>query len=324
MVVRSSVSAADVGSGGPLRRPLRRLARREAFPGLVLATFILLYANIASGALVRVTDSGLGCPDWPLCNGRPIPAVQGHALIEFSNRLLALTLIVTATLLAVSARRWYRRSHPDWFWMAVAVGAGTAAQAPLGAVTVLLDLNPLAVMAHFLLAIVLLAVATILLVDVRGTPDPLAERPRWLAPAAVGLVVWCLALIVSGAVVTTSGTHPGDADVPRLWNLLDATYVHVRIAVTFVVALACFLFLISRLSPPPRRAPRLAALVVAATVVQVGVGELQWRTELPAWLVLVHVCVAAALWASVVALARSLVARGAGLGQPSSLRPSEV
>lgn len=323
-MVRGLVPPADAESGTPLRRTLRRLTTREAFPGLVLATFVLLYVNIASGALVRVTDSGLGCPDWPLCNGRPIPAVEGHALIEFSNRLLALVLIVTAVLLAVSARRWFRASHPDWFWMAVAVGAGTAAQAPLGAVTVLLDLNPLAVMAHFLLAIVLFAVATVLLVDVRGTPDPAADRPRWLAPAALGLAGWCLALIVSGAVVTTSGTHPGDADVPRLWNLLDATYVHVRIAVSFVVALAGFLFLIARLSPPPRRVPRLAWLVVGATTLQICVGELQWRTELPAWLVLVHVSVAAALWASVVALARSLVARRGAAGQPSSLRPSEV
>jgi cytochrome c oxidase assembly protein subunit 15 len=322
-VAEGPVTAAGVESGNPLRRTLRRLTRREAFPGLVLATFVLFYVNIASGALVRVTDSGLGCPDWPLCNGRPVPAAQGHALIEFSNRLVALALIVTAALLAVSARRWYRRSHPGWFWMAVAVGVGTAAQAPLGAVTVLLDLNPLAVMAHFLLAIVLFAIATVLLVDVRGTPDPRAARPRWLAPAALGLTAWCLALIVSGAVVTTSGTHPGDADVPRLWNLLDATYVHVRIAVSYVIALAAFLFLVARLDPPPRRVPRLAWLVVGATALQVGIGELQWRTELPAWLVLLHVSVAAALWASVVALARSLVAQPAG-AQPSSLRPSDV
>jgi cytochrome c oxidase assembly protein subunit 15 len=207
--------------------------------------------------------------------------------------------------------------------MAVAVGVGTAAQAPLGAVTVLLDLNPLAVMAHFLLAIVLFAIATVLLVDVRGTPDPRAARPRWLTPAALGLTAWCFALIVSGAVVTTSGTHPGDADVPRLWNLLDATYVHVRIAVSYVIALAAFLFLVARLDPPPRRVPRLAWLVVGATALQVGIGELQWRTELPAWLVLLHVSVAAALWASVVALARSLVAQPA-VAQPSSLRPSDV
>ncbi len=303
---------------------LRRLTAAERFPGLVLATFVLLYVNIVSGTLVRVTDSGLGCPDWPLCNGRPVPPVAGHALIEFSNRLVALALILVAAVLALAARRLFRGSHPAWFWLAAAIAAGTLAQAPLGAITVLLDLHPVAVMTHFLLAIVLFALATILLVDVRGPRERIRERPRWLRPAALGFAAWTFALIASGAVVTMSGTHPGDADVPRLWNLLDATYVHVRIAVTFVVALACFLFLISRLSPPPRRAPRLAALVVAATVVQVGVGELQWRTELPAWLVLVHVCVAAALWASVVALARSLVARGAGLGQPSSLRPSEV
>ena len=323
-MTRGPVSAADAERGNPLRRVVRRLTSRDAFPRLVVATFVLLYVNIASGALVRVTDSGLGCPDWPLCNGRPVPAVEGHALIEFSNRLVALALIIAAALLAVSARRWYRRSHRDWFWMAVAVGVGTAAQAPLGAVTVLLDLHPVAVMTHFLLAIVLFAIATVLLVDVRGRPDPGAERPRWLRPAAVVLTGWCLALIVSGAVVTTSGTHPGDAEVPRLWNLLDATYVHVRIAVTWVALLAAFLFAVSRLDPPPRAVPRLAWLVVAVTTLQIGVGELQWRTELPAWLVLVHVSVAAALWASVVALARALVPRSVPAAQPSSLRPSEV
>ena len=293
------------------RRPrlpgrLDPLLAPERFPTLVLATFVLFYANIASGALVRVSASGLGCPDWPLCNGRPVPPFAAHSVIEFSNRLLALTLIVTAGLLAAAARRSYRRSHPTWFWMALLIGLGTLAQAPLGAVTVLVDLHPVAVMSHFLLAVVLFSLATILLVDVRVGADRDAERPGWLPPVAVGFACWCLALITSGAVVTMSGMHPGDERVPRLWNLLDATYLHVRVAVSFVVVLALVLLVVSRLSPPPRHAPGLAWAVLGIVVVQIGIGEWQWRTQLPWWLVLAHVSMAAALWAAVVAFARLL------------------
>ena len=105
--------------------------------------------------------------------------------------------------------------------------------------------------------------------------------PAWLRPSTLGFLALGLALIVSGAIVTTSGTHPGADDVPRLYSLLNVAYWHVRIAVIYVAALAVFLFVLSRLETTSRRVPRLAWAVVALTGIQVVIGEVQWRNELP-------------------------------------------
>ena len=271
-----------------------------AYEQMVLITWIGLYLNLCSGALVRVTNSGLGCPDWPLCHGQVTPPFAGHAVIEFSNRLLALVMIVTSLLLLY--RAWRLPVRPA----GIAIAAGVVVQAPLGALTILLDLNPIAVMSHFLVLIAIFLVATILLVDVRTQPT-VVERPPWLRPATYGIVALGFGLIVSGAFVTTSGPHPGADGVPRLFELLDVTYWHVRIAVTFVAALAVYLYLISRLEQTGRRVPRLAWAVVALTALQVVIGETQWRDQLPWYLVWAHVMTATLLWGALVGLARSVL-----------------
>ena len=129
----------------------------------------------------------------------------------------------------------------------------------------MVDLHPIAVASHFLLAIIVFTLATVLLVDTRFAPAVDGERPGWLQPATLAFLALGLALIVSGAIVTTSGTHPGADDVPRLYALLDVAYWHVRIAVVYVSALAVFLFLLSRIECTSRRVPRLAWVVVALT-----------------------------------------------------------
>jgi len=294
-----------------VRRRLRALTGERAFPKLVVAAVVALYVNVVSGALVRVTNSGLGCPDWPLCNGGPTPPFASHAVIEYGNRVLAAGVIVITVLLAISAWRVIR-GHDDHEWrLALAIGVGTFAQGPLGGITVLTDLHPVAVMSHFLLALVVLAIGVVLLVDTRGWATSWAPRPRWTTAAAVALPVATFALIVSGAVVTMSGTHPGGDDVKRLWNLLDAAYVHVRIAVVFVAFLTAFLYGLSRIERPPRATARLAWALVLVVAVQIGIGEYQWRNYLPWWAVLAHVSVAALLWITAVALARTLAPRSA-------------
>ena len=164
---------------------------------------------------MRVTNSGLGCPDWPLCNGRPTPPFAGHAVIEFSNRLLACGGDRRSSLLlayrGLAARRKRR--------LALAIAVGTFAQGPLGGITILVDLHPIAVASHFLLAIVVFTLATVLLVDTRFAADRDVDRPGWLRPGDAALrSALGFALIVSGAIVTTSGTHPGADDVPRLYD----------------------------------------------------------------------------------------------------------
>lgn len=274
-----------------MRRLLNRITGPGAFRPLVLIAIGAVYLNIVSGALVRVTNSGLGCPDWPLCNGKPTPPMQFHGLIEFSNRVLALAVIIAAILLAVSAwRSGRRRTHPWRFRAALAIGIGTFLQGPLGGITVLVDLHPIAVMSHFLLALVILLIAVALALDefdiARGWPTPPA---RWVPIGGAVIGAWAWIVIVSGAVVTMSGTHPGSDDVPRLWNLLDSAYLHVRVAATFVVAAAVFLLLLARVARPPRTVSRLAWALVVVVAAQITVGELQWRSELPWWMVLIHV-----------------------------------
>ena len=125
-----------------------------------------------------------------------------------------------------------------------------------------------------------------------------SSGPAWLRPVTLVFLASGFLLIVSGAIVTTSGTHPGADGVPRLYSLLDVTYWHVRIAATFVAALAVFLFLLSRLEQTGRRVPRLAWAVVALTALQIVIGETQWRDELPWYLVWAHVMTATLLWSS--------------------------
>jgi len=274
-----------------VRRLLSRITGPNAFRPLILLAVAAVYLNIVSGALVRVTGSGLGCPDWPLCNGKATPPFHFHGLIEFSNRVLALAVIVIAILLAVSAWRAGLRRTSRWrFRAAVAIGVGTFLQGPLGGVTVLVDLHPLSVMSHFLLALVVLVIAIALALEEFEVaaiwPEP---PPRWVPAGGVVVSVWAWLVILSGAVVTMSGTHPGSEGVPRLWNLLDAAYLHVRVAASFTIVIAVFLLLLAFAVRTPRAVQRLAWLLVAVVGLQIVVGELQWRSQLPWWMVLIHV-----------------------------------
>lgn len=274
-----------------MRRLLSRITGPSAFRPLVLLAVAVVYLNIVSGALVRVTGSGLGCPDWPLCNGRPTPPFHFHGLIEFSNRVLALAVIVIAILLAVSAwRAGMRRTHRWRFRAALAIGVGTFLQGPLGGVTVLVDLHPLSVMSHFVLALVVLVIAIALALDEFGVAAAWPEAPpRWVPVGGVVVALWAWLVIISGAVVTMSGTHPGSEGVPRLWNLLDAAYLHVRVAASFTIVIAVFLLLLAFAVRTPRAVQRLAWLLVVVVALQIVVGELQWRSQLPWWMVLIHV-----------------------------------
>ncbi len=273
-----------------MRHFFSRLTSPTAFRKLVLISPIAVYINVVSGATVRVTNSGLGCPDWPLCNGKPTPPLQFHAVIEFTNRALALIVIIVAILLAVAAWRSVRHSSPWLFRGALSIGIITFLQGPLGGLTVLLDLHPIAVMSHFVLALIVLLIAVVLALETFGVAHQWERPPpAWVGSGGIVISAWAWLVVISGAVVTMSGTHPGSDNVPRLWNLLDAAYLHVRIAASFVVALALLLLLLARVVHPPRPVRRLAWLLVIVVTLQIVIGEWQWRAQLPWWLVLIHV-----------------------------------
>ncbi|MGI9187921.1 MAG: COX15/CtaA family protein [Gaiellales bacterium] len=278
-----------------MREFLSRLTGPGAFRPLAVVALIALYVNIVSGALVRVTNSGLGCPDWPLCNGRPTPAFQFNTLIEFTNRVLALIVIIIAVLFAITAYRSVRRSS-RWLWRgALWIGILTFAQGPLGGITVLVNLHPIAVMSHFLLAIVVLLISVVIVLETFGLTGGWSPRPAgWLPWTGVLAALWAWATIISGGVATMSGTHPGSDNVPRLWNLLDAVYVHVRVAASFIVFIAVLLIVLSRVVRAPKPVTTIAWALVLAITAQVVIGEWQWRTQLPWYLTLLHVAVGSA------------------------------
>jgi heme a synthase len=281
-----------------------------AFLKLSLASCAVLLLVVTSGAFVRLTGSGLGCENWPQCGDKPYPEQGFHAFVEFGNRLVALTGLLLTLVTWLGSTRV--AGLPRGTRLA-ALGAFlfTLAQVPLGAVTIALDLHPLAVMAHFLLALVVLALAVVVAIEagslVGGVAAP--AGPPWLR----NFVTWvglptCAALVVTGAIATASGPHPGaDEDVERLGlEIADTVYVHVRVAAAFGLGVLFIGWFMLRMRD---RYPGLAWLwgaLVAALGAQAIVGEVQYRTALPWGLVLVHVFLAAAIWALGVALAYAL------------------
>jgi heme a synthase len=275
------------------------------FRRLALTTAIALYVIVVTGATVRLTASGLGCEHWPGCTrGNPFPAKDYHAFIEFGNRLIGAATIGVTLLLWLAARRTPGLPR-SLVWLAFVVFLGTLAQAPLGALTVALDLHPLLVISHLVLSLLVLGAGVVLVLHAYAQEEalPAAAVPAELRRAGLVLAAACLALVVTGTLVTAAGPHSGGVDIHRLGTLSAALYVHVRATAVFGCV---FLFCLGYLTARRTRVPLLfrAALgLLGLVLVQMAVGEIQYRTHLPWWLVLVHVALASALWAGTVALA---------------------
>ncbi len=280
-----------------------------------------LWLIVFTGAAVRLTASGLGCRHWPGCEkGHPLPAKDYHAFVEFGNRVLGGGTILLTLLAALAAwrtpalARWVRR-------LALAVFLGTLAQAPLGYLAVATDLRWPVVMAHLLLSMLLLAGAVVVVLEAyrtkTGTADPLV--PRELRILGLVLVAANFVLLLSGAFATAAGPHSGGGEhIQRFGRFEPMLYVHAGVVAVFGCG---FLFALGYLTARRERSPRLFAFALGVLVLlllQAGLGELQYRTHLPWGLVLVHVGVAATVWAGVVALV-TLFFR-----PPSSLAPEQT
>jgi heme a synthase len=277
----------------------------RTFLRLSLASVAALYLIVVTGSLVRLTGSGLGCESWPGCEeGNFFPASDVHGAIEFGNRAVGIVPIGLSILAWLGSRR--TPGLAGWaVWLAGAVAMGTIAQAPLGLVTITSGLHPLLVMSHFLLALVVLGGAVVVAIEAWGAAAGRSDAalPREVRRLGAVVAAACLGLVVSGAFTTASGPHPGDSsEVERLGTLEDMLWVHVRVTAVFGCA---FLLLLGYLFARRQQWNRLfhASLAVLGIVlVQMGVGELQYRLELPWGIVAVHVALAAAVWGAVVAL----------------------
>ena len=287
-----------------------RTVSARTFLRLALASCIALFLVITSGAFVRLTGSGLGCENWPSCGDKPYPEQGFHAFVEFGNRMVALAGIVL-TLVAWLASRWTTGLSRWGRWSALGAFLVAIAQIPMGGLTIALDLHPLAVMTHFLLGLTAFGLALIAVLEGWSLRDGLAVSagPGWLRHLVtwVGLPV-CITLVTTGAVVTASGPHPGSSeDVKRLGvEITDTMYVHVRAAAVFGIGVLVVGWLLARMRSSYPGLFRLWIALLVVLVAQAILGEVQYQNALPWGLVLVHVILAAAIWAFTLALAFTL------------------
>jgi heme a synthase len=276
----------------------------RAFVRMALLSLAGLIVIIPSGALVRLTGSGLGCPDWPGCHGQVVPPLSGHAWIEFSNRIVSGLVVIVAVVTWIAAVRMPGAPRRLRRWAAVPAVAGVL-QGPLGALTVLSDLHPLLVSSHFLLSIAAVGGGTMLALAAR---DHAMARSRGLdrgrARLAACAVLALAAVLVTGVLVTAAGPYSGDPKViRRMGNLADAAAVHVRVVIAFCVLAAALGIWLVRRRPGDPLTLRLTALFLPALALQIGLGEYQYRHRLPWGVVLAHVTVAGLVWACGVAVA---------------------
>jgi heme a synthase len=267
-----------------------------ALIGLALIVF--------SGAAVRLTDSGLGCPDWPQCYGAgPHPALESHAIIESSNRIITglLGVAVIAACILAFFRRPYRR-HLAIFGALLPLGV--IAQAILGALVVKYDLRPELVMGHFILSMMLLDAGFALFWCSRY--EPWDRRRSWDRKgvwAVRGLVPLGQLTILAGTIATGSGPHAGEFEgqfvkrfhfegadtlewVVQRHAVLAAIYGFGAIGVWFYL----------RRPGGDRRALKPLTVVLFLLLLQGVVGYVQWELKLPSEIVWVHVALATCNW----------------------------
>jgi cytochrome c oxidase assembly protein subunit 15 len=263
----------------------------RTFRRVAVANVLWLFVIVSSGATVRLTGSGLGCEHWPGCNaGTKVLPTSYHGYVEFSNR------VISGVALFVALGTWlFARATPSlarWVrWVAAAAVVVTLAEIPLGKITVDHNLNPWLVGTHFLLSFALLALGLVVLLeawDVRSDRVSPWVRRVGLLVGAAGIV-----LVVTGVLVTAAGPHSGSVAVPRIWSFRPAVWLHVRATAVFGIS---FALLLGWLAWHRLGQVRAALAVIGVLAVQMAVGEIQYRTKLPWWLVLAHVTLAAALW----------------------------
>ena len=242
---------------------------------------------IVTGAVVRLTGSGLGCPTWPRCTDDsyvPHEAYGIHGIIEFGNRLLTFVLVIAAVGAFAAAWRNRGRGSRLW-WLTLAVGIGIPLQAIVGGITVLTGLDPAWVAPHLLLSIVLIVVCVwALRVGYGVPPTAVAPGARWLVIATFAA---SMLSIVVGTVVTGAGPHAGDASAVRNGaDIETVARVHALTAWLVVALVIACVWLFQRTGHHrPARAARLTLLTVAFQGV---VGYAQYFLGLPVGIVILH------------------------------------
>ena len=294
----------------------------RAYRRLTLLNVVLLVAIVISGATVRLTDSGLGCSDWPNCRPDDFVSVGSpNETIEQLNRLYSGAIAIPIGLALVLAYWLWprRRDLVAWGWLAVALYFGNAV---LGGIAVLVELAWVSVMGHFLLAIALVGVALVVHKRAGEPPGPyvpvVPDHLRWFARAIYALTIWVL---VMGTLVTAAGPHGGDEDARRLsWPIDDVARVHGASVNVLVLLVIVFVVLLVR-AGVPKRVLNTASVALAAMVVQGVIGYVQYFNAIPELLVGFHVAGSVLVFGSVQWRALDLgVPAGASADEPLAAR----
>jgi heme a synthase len=300
-----------------LLRPSPLDMRRIALVGVVASAAI-----IWTGGAVRLSQSGLGCTDWPACTARSLVAsgVTGdplfHRWVEFGNRLVTDAIFIVAILVFVAAWQFRDGTTPgrrrDLVWLAAAQPAGIAIQAVVGGIVVLTHLAPFWVSLHFIATLPVLAAAVALHVrctEGTGPPRPLVQPLVRLI--ALALLAVTSVMMVVGTLVTGTGPLSGADHVHRFrfLTLTEVTQLHADIG-WVLGTLAVMVVLCTMLTDTPPRVVRLAWIVLALVALQGVVGYVQYFAHLPAGLVWVHVANSALVWIAVLRLNFALRDRG--------------
>jgi heme A synthase len=274
------------------------------FRRLAVLTAVFAYVQIALGGVVRVSGSGLGCPDWPLCHGRPYPPADAHAIIEYSHR--AVGGVTGVLIIATVVLAWvvWRIRRPIVAWLATASLIGVVGEGLLGAQVVKTELASWLVLFHLALAMIILGflvAAAVMSMPVKTASGD--ARYRRLAAIAVGATYL---LLLSGSTVVASGADEachswplcGAGFVPDFTGVNAYTMLH-RGAVLVIGALLLFV-LLRGIQQPGLRTVSIATLVVLALQVAVGAGAAITNSELFNGF---HVALATLVWAGVLTTA---------------------
>ncbi len=262
---------------------------------LSLALLVSQAAIVVTGGAVRLTGSGLGCPTWPECtHGSYLPIknqAEGvlHSWIEFANRLLTFVLvaIAIATLVAV-----LKAGRKDLRLLALGQFLGIFGQGVLGGITVLTNLNPIAVASHYLLSIILIAAATSLH-SRRKAPAVKTKIRGNINNYSKIHVMWSVIVLVLGTVVTGAGPHAGDINAPRLHiRIQDAAILH-GFAVVILIAVSILFYLRKDISALTKK--RLAIFLLIS-LAQGGIGYIQYLQGVPELLVGTHLLGSTLVW----------------------------
>jgi len=275
----------------------------QLYATVALVALGALALIVVTGAAVRLTGSGLGCPDWPKCYGQTVPPLDTHAVIEYGNRVF--TGFVGLAVIAAAVLAWFRRPfRPHLALFGALLPLGVIGQAILGALVVKYHLAPGLVMSHFILSMLLLDAAFALAWCARYEPWERRRSHDWLGVWAVrALIPLGQLTILAGTIATASGPHAGAHEgqlVHRFTfegtdTLEWVVQRHSAIATVFGLAAIAVWFLLRRAGGDRRALTPLTA-VIGLLALQGAIGGLQWALELPGELVWLHVAVATLTW----------------------------